>query len=184
MVQYPLLFSGIQGRSNDAVGIYYSNLHDRKTQLCLLAFPKESKSGGDHYRHKMVEGKAKKGTVSINKWRVRRRITYLENDGTSACSRNSPGPCPILSFHPSIPQMFHKGLMLHLVPGFKNLSRPTGSFSVQFQQVSLGGERDNDILIITFNQQRFPLPEHPLHRRHLNPYNNPAPFYSWKALTG
>lgn len=47
-------------------------------------------------------------------------MTPLENDGASAaaCSGKSPGPCPSLSFQPSILQMFHKGLMLYLVQGF------------------------------------------------------------------
>lgn len=49
------------------MGIYYSNLHDRERELCLLVFSKESKSGGDHYRPKMAEGEAKKGIVPINK---------------------------------------------------------------------------------------------------------------------
>lgn len=67
MVQHPLLFSGIQGRSTEAVGIHYSNLHDRKRELCLLVFSKENKPGGDRYCHNMVEGKAKKGIGSMNK---------------------------------------------------------------------------------------------------------------------
>lgn len=66
---YNILYYALEYKAgvNDAVGIYYSNLHDRKRQLCLLVFSKESKSGGDHYLHKRVEGKAKKGIVSINK---------------------------------------------------------------------------------------------------------------------
>lgn len=49
------------------MGIYYSNLHDRKRELCLLVFSKENKSGGDHYSHNMAEGKAEKGIVSTDK---------------------------------------------------------------------------------------------------------------------
>lgn len=77
----------------------------------------------------------------------------------SAHSKGSPGPCPILSVYPSVPQIVHKGLILYLVLGFKNLSRPTYSFSVRFQQVSLG-EGDNDLLITIFNKQQFPFTEH------------------------
>ena len=95
--------------------------------------------------------------------------TPLEKEDASARYKSSPGPCPVLSVYPSIPQIFHKGLTLYLVLEFKNLSRLTCSFSAQFQQVSLDGECDNDILIIIFNKQQFPFTEHLLYGKHLNP---------------
>jgi len=167
MVQHPLLCSGRQGRSNDAVGIYYSNLHDRKRQLCLLVFSKENKSGGDHYHHKMVEGKAQKGTVSINKWWVRKRITPMENgDGASACYGNSPGPCPILSFHPSIRQMFHKGLMLYLVP---RVLKTCQDRQVPFLYNSNRSLWVENVIMIFLSLLLINNSSHSLHRRHLNP---------------